>query len=91
MPRFMHTKAAHASPEHYAELRRAQRRRYYAATANIHPPRRWEEWEDELVLAKARSDRELSELLQRSMKSISNRRWRLRSQGASPDGEGDCS
>lgn len=40
--------------------------------------RKWTEDEDKLVLIQRIPDRELSRIIKRSMKSISNRRWRLR-------------
>ena len=88
MPKFMHSDAARANPGYYAELRREQRRRYYAQTSYAYPPKRWEAWEDELVMSDGYTTRELSETLGRSMKSVSNRRWRLRKQAAQQQAKG---
>lgn len=53
-------------------------KRYYEQTAFKYERREWTGEEDEQVLAHSVPDRELSSLIRRSMKSISNRRWRLR-------------
>lgn len=47
-------------------------------TAFKYGRRDWTREEDGLVLAHSITDRELSSRIRRSMKSISNRRWRLR-------------
>lgn len=60
------------------ERKRTEHKRYYARTAFKYPARAWSATEDELVLAHAVPDSELSPIIKRSMKSISNRRWRLR-------------
>lgn len=60
------------------EAKRRQHKLYYARTAFLYPSRPWNEDEDRQVLAHEVSDRELSQKLRRSMKAISNRRWRLR-------------
>lgn len=57
--------------------RRAQRKRYYARTAFLYERRRWTKAEDEMVIAHIVPDSELSPIIRRSMKSISNRRRRL--------------
>lgn len=60
------------------EAKRREHRRYYAETAFLYKPRPWTEKEDRLVLAHEIPDRELSKKIGRSMKAISNRRWRLK-------------
>lgn len=60
------------------EAKRREHRRYYAQTAFLYHSRPWTEKEDRLVLAHEIPDRELSAKIHRSMKAISNRRWRLR-------------
>lgn len=57
---------------------RHDRKRYYAQTAFKYERRRWTDDEDKLVLIQRIPDSELSPIIKRSMKSISNRRWRLR-------------
>lgn len=57
--------------------KRAQHKLYYAETAFRYEPRPWTPIEDKLVLAHVIPDSELSPIIRRSMKSISNRRWRL--------------
>lgn len=64
--------------------RHAQHKRYYAQTAGIYPPRRWTEEEDSLVLDSGYTDRQLSELICRSMKAIGNRRCRLKAAPGDP-------
>ena len=63
------------------ELRRirrhAEHKRYYAKTAFLYEKRPYSETEDALILAHAVPDSELSITIRRSMKAISNRRWRL--------------
>lgn len=56
----------------------AEHKRYYAQTAFKYERRRWTDDEDKLVLIQRIPDSELSPIIKRSMKSISNRRWRLR-------------
>lgn len=60
------------------DLKHAEHKRYYAQTAFKYERRKWTEDEDKLVLIQRIPDRELSRIIKRSMKSISNRRWRLR-------------
>lgn len=60
-----------------SERKRAEHKRYYARTAFLYERRRWTEAEDEMVIAHIVPDSELSPVIRRSMKSISNRRWRL--------------
>lgn len=63
------------------EAKRRAHKRYYARTAFLYKARPWSEKEDIAVLAHEIPDRELSERIERSMKAISNRRWRLRKEG----------
>lgn len=63
------------------EARHRQHKRYYGKTAFMYRPRQWSRAEDELVLRHDVPDSELSLTIRRSMKSISNRRWRLRKEG----------
>lgn len=83
------------------EAKRQQHKRYYARTAFLYPSRSWTKDEDRQVLAHEVSDRELSQRLCRSMKAISNRRWRLRKENrneqepedfaaVSEDGQNEC-
>lgn len=60
------------------ERKRAEHKRYYARTAFKYERRKWTDDEDKLVLIQKIPDSELSPIIKRSMKSISNRRWRLR-------------
>ena len=55
-----------------------EHRRYYARTAFLYKSRPWSKDEDRAVLVHDIPDRELSWRIRRSMKAISNRRWRLR-------------
>lgn len=48
-------------------------RRYYSKTA-LYEPRRWTDEEIEMIMKKEKPDRELSEILHRSMKSIVKKR-----------------
>lgn len=57
--------------------KRDEHKRYYVRTAFKYEPREWTIAEDKLVLAHVIPDSELSPIIRRSMKSISNRRWRL--------------
>ena len=58
--------------------RHEQHKRYYAKTAFKYKPREWTVVEDKRVIAHAIHDSEISEIIRRSMKAISNRRWRLK-------------
>lgn len=63
-----------------ADYRKAKRKfykYYYAGTANYRP-RFWEENEDVILINWDGTDRELSEVLKRSTKSIQHRRSRLK-------------
>lgn len=60
------------------DLKHAEHKRYYARTSFKYERRRWTVDEDKLVLIQRIPDSELSPIIKRSMKSISNRRWRLR-------------
>ena len=60
------------------ECRHAHHKRYYAKTAFKYKPREWTVDEDKLVLMHVIPDSELSPIIKRSMKAISNRRWRLK-------------
>lgn len=64
--------------ERQREAKRREHRRYYARTAFRYKPRPWSEKEDAVVLAHDVPDSELSLRIGRSMKAISNRRWRLK-------------
>lgn len=66
------------SASEWHDRKRAEHKRYYAQTAFKYERRKWTEDEDKLVLIQRIPDRELSRIIKRSMKSISNRRWRLR-------------
>lgn len=64
--------------------------RYYARTAFKYERRRWTVDEDKLVLIHRIPDSELSPIIKRSMKSISNRRWRLRKAASENKETGDA-
>ena len=55
-------------------MKHAEHKRYYARTAFKYERRRWTVDEDKLVLIHRIPDSELSPIIKRSMKSISNRR-----------------
>lgn len=67
--------------EHYRDMGKwlkttnAQKLRYYGKRAK--PPKRWELWEDELVLAHEMTDTELSHIVNHGVKAIQIRRCRL--------------
>lgn len=52
-------------------------RRYYAKTA-LYEPRRWTNEEVEMIMAREKPDRELSEILHRSMRSIVQKRHKVK-------------
>lgn len=62
------------------EAKRRQHKTYYAKTAFIYASRPWLPSEDEQVIAHSIPDSELCEKIQRSLKAIQNRRWRLKKQ-----------
>lgn len=66
-----------------AERRHEEHKRYYAKTAFKYERRKWTEAEDKLVLCHEVPDSELSPVIRRSLKAISNRRWRLMRKGGS--------
>jgi len=62
----------------YRETRKKQKQRYRDRTGSgLYTPKKWEEWEDELVVKHDVSDNELSVILKRSVQAIQVRRWRL--------------
>jgi len=62
----------------YRETRKKQKQRYRDRTgSSLYIPKKWEEWEDELVVKHEVSDNELSLMLERSVQAIQVRRWRL--------------
>ena len=61
-----------ASERH--DRKHAEHKRYYAQTAFKYERRKWTDDEDKLVLIQRIPDSELSPIIKRSMKSISNRR-----------------
>lgn len=65
-----------ASERH--DRKHSEHKRYYAQTTFKYERRKWTDDEDKLVLIQRIPDSELSPIIKRSMKSISNRRWRLR-------------
>ena len=68
-----------ASERH--DRKRVEHKRYYAQTAFKYERRRWTDDEDKLVLIQRIPDSELSPIIKRSMKSISNRRGQREAQG----------
>ncbi|MCD8119076.1 MAG: hypothetical protein LUE29_06310 [Lachnospiraceae bacterium] len=60
------------------QQRHEAHKRYYAKTANIYPARPWTEEEIQMVMEHSIPDSELSEKLGRSMKSIQEKRGRVR-------------
>lgn len=66
-----------ALPDRRRDRKRLEHKKYYAETSFRYERRGWTSEEDAQVLAHSIPDRELSALIRRSMKSISNRRWRL--------------
>lgn len=76
-----------SNTEKWRKRKRSDHKRYYGKTAFIYEPHQWTQAEDALVLAHVIPDSELSPLIERSMKSISNRRWRLKKRKQTPAGE----
>ncbi|MCD7785624.1 MAG: hypothetical protein LUH18_08665 [Oscillospiraceae bacterium] len=62
------------------ERKRIDRKRYYGKTANLYPKRAWTAEENKLVLEHSIPDSELSKKIQRSVKSIQEKRRRLRTE-----------
>lgn len=60
------------------EQKRAEHRRYYGKTTYLYPMRPWISEECQLVLEHSIPDSELSKKIQRSLKSIQEKRRRLR-------------
>ena len=69
--------------DRYRNTRKLQKQRYREKTGSgMYPPRKWEEWEEELVVKHEQTDVELSKLLERSVQAIQMRRHRLTERGA---------
>ncbi len=64
--------------EKYKEQRLADKKKYYAKTAYKYPQRPWTEEEEALVMQHAIADSELSDHLGRSVKSIQEKRRKIR-------------
>ena len=63
----------------FREIVRNEKTRWRMRTGSFkYPSREWEEYEDRLVLEHKVTDRELSELIQRSVLAIQIRRSRLK-------------
>ncbi|MCD8048926.1 MAG: hypothetical protein LUG52_04865 [Clostridia bacterium] len=62
----------------YRERKRKENMLYYGQTAYKYPKRAWKEEEIEMIMAHTLSDREISEKIKRSMKSIQEKRRRIR-------------
>lgn len=69
-----------ADKERARLLKRAEHKRYYGKTAFLYERRLWSEEEDRLVLEHKIPDSQLVPIIERSMKAICNRRWRLKRQ-----------
>ncbi|MCD7784003.1 MAG: hypothetical protein LUH18_00200 [Oscillospiraceae bacterium] len=64
--------------EHERRQKRIDHKRYYGKTANLYPKRAWTEEEIKLVLEHSIPDSELSAKIERSLKSIQEKRRRLK-------------
>ncbi|MCD8237798.1 MAG: hypothetical protein LUC92_00435 [Clostridiales bacterium] len=62
----------------YRERKRIERHRYYSRTANKYPPHLWTDEEEKMVMEHTVPDSELSDKLGRSVKSIQEKRRRIR-------------
>lgn len=67
----------YSDKERARNLRNIHRKRNYAKTQG-YPPRDWATQEMDLILNTDRTDRELSEILKRSVQSIQIKRCRLK-------------
>lgn len=75
----MNRKNEYKDMEKFKKTKREQQYRYkHRLGAGMYKPRKWEKWEDELVLKHENPDRELVEVLQRSIGAIVVRRVRLK-------------
>ena len=63
--------------EKLRKTRNSQRNRYYSKTS-IYPPREWTCFEIEAILAREVSDMELSRQIKRSVRSIQQKRCKLK-------------
>ncbi len=64
--------------EHERRQKKIDRKRYYAKTANLYPKRAWSEEEIRMVIDHSIPDSELSTKIGRSLKSIQEKRRRLK-------------
>jgi len=62
----------------YKERKRIERHRYYSRTANKYPPHPWTDEEEKMVMEHTVPDSELSDKLGRSVKSIQEKRRKIR-------------
>lgn len=75
----MNRKSGYKDMERYRETKQNYYRRYYKTTENARNKRkRWSGDEDKLIIEHSITDRELSEIIGRSMKAILVRRTRLK-------------
>ncbi|MCD7785129.1 MAG: hypothetical protein LUH18_06065 [Oscillospiraceae bacterium] len=64
--------------EHARRQKKIDRKKYYAKTSNLYPKRAWTAEEEKLVMEHSVPDSELSAKIGRSLKSIQEKRRRLR-------------
>ncbi|MCD7823761.1 MAG: hypothetical protein LUG86_07095 [Oscillospiraceae bacterium] len=65
--------------EHLRRQKKIDRKRYYGKTANLYPRHAWTKEEEKLVMEHSMPDSELSLKIGRSLKSIQEKRRRLKS------------
>ncbi|MCD8108020.1 MAG: hypothetical protein LUE20_08690 [Oscillospiraceae bacterium] len=71
--------------EHARRQKRIDRKNYYAKTANLYPRHSWTDEEVKMVLEHSIPDSELSSKIGRSLKSIQEKRRRLKNAEAETD------
>lgn len=78
----MRCKKEYADPEKYRKYKRDCQRRYRKKTnSGKYPRRRWTFKEDMMLFEHSMTDRELAEVLQRSVESVQMRRHYLKQKG----------
>lgn len=75
----MNRKNLYKDMEKFKNTRNAQKRRYYGRTSNAkNSGNPWTEDEIDLIIAHEKTDTELSNILGRSVRSIQNKRCRIK-------------
>lgn len=81
MPEYKHPNRKYKEKAWYKQQRQKSKESYYSSSGTF-PRRNWTDEEEEVIMTSTQSDKELSRLLSRSVKSIQVHRSKLHKEGA---------